>query len=108
MLSQKSHVGKTIYCMFSSTRNAQKREIYETEIGNEDKCVIYNYLRNLGFKKMLNISKIINNKIDAMVIIPIYLYFQYFIIHVFLYCLRKNVLIKQFPTTIGTMPQHQV
>ena len=106
MLSPKSHVGKTIYCMFP--RNAQKREIYETEIGNEDKCVIYNCLRNLGFKKMLNISKIINNKIDAMVIIPIYLYFQYFIIHVFLYCLRKNVLIKQLPTTIGTMPQHQV
>lgn len=42
-----------------------------------------------------------------MVMIPIYLYFQYFIIHVFLYY-EENVLIKQFPTTIGTMPQHQV
>lgn len=108
MLSQKSHVEKTIYYMFPSTRNAQKGEIYETESGNEDKYVIYSYLRNLVFKKMLSISKIINNKIDDMVMIPIYLYFQYFIIHVFLYCLRENVLIKQFPTTIGTMPQHQV
>ena len=31
MLSEKSHVQKTIYYMILFTRNARKREIYETE-----------------------------------------------------------------------------
>lgn len=60
------------------------------------------------FYKMLSISKIINDEIDTIVMMPIYVYFQYFVIHVFLYFLRKNVFIKKFPTTIEQVQQHQV
>ena len=49
MLNQKSHVEKTIYCMFPSTRNTQKREIYETEIGNEDKLLLHIIILEIWF-----------------------------------------------------------
>lgn len=55
------------------------------------------------FKKMFSVGKIINDKIDARIMMPRYLCFQYLVIHVFLCCPRKNVLIKQLPTTIEIM-----